>query len=260
MGRCVLEMAVRTDGVDVVCGLVPDHSQEAGRVVRISDRDIPYHDRLDEPVDVLIDVSLPQGTMKWLEVCERREIPLVAGVTGLDQAHQRRIREAAHQIPVVWAPNFSVGLAAILSVLGPLVRQLGEGFDVEIVEAHHREKVDSPSGTALSIVEAIRAARGGGEDGVVFGRRGKVGPRPAGEIAVHAVRMGDVVGQHEIYFSGAGETVTLKHEAHSREAFAAGALRAARWIVRRGAGFYGMADVLGMAGPEPGRKEPDPGF
>jgi|CXWL01.1.fsa_nt_gi 4-hydroxy-tetrahydrodipicolinate reductase len=253
MGRCVLDLAEQTADIEIVCGLVAPLGPEIGQFIHVGSRRIPLTDQLDAECDVLLDVSMPLGTTAWLNFCEHRDIPLVIGVTGHSENQMTRIREAAHQIPIVFAANFSIGLNAILDMLQPLVRRLGDGFDVEIVETHHRNKVDAPSGTALAIVEELQRAcepRDDQKPSVVFGRHGKVGPRSDQEIAVHAVRMGDMVGQHEIHLSGPGETITIKHTAHSRDAFAAGALRAAQWIVRQGAGFYTMRDVLKHANAE----------
>lgn len=261
MGRTVLELAAKTADMEVVCGLVAPSSPEDGRVLPFGDRTIPLSEKLNVECDVLLDVSMPAGTAAWLKFCEHRDIPMVIGVTGHSENQMTRIREAAHQIPIIFAANFSVGLNAILDILQPLVRRLGDGFDVEIVETHHRDKVDAPSGTALTLIEEIQRGRGSGvgqQSGVIFGRQGKVGPRVQGQIAVHAVRMGEVVGQHEIHFSGPGETISIKHQAHSREAFAAGALRAAQWIVQQGAGFYSMRDVLAVdPALQPGPRVPE---
>lgn len=263
MGQSVLAAAARFSDLEIVCGLVPRKSSDVGTHLDHGTRRIPLTDQLTVECDVLLDVSTTEGTAAWLAHCERHDIPMVIGVTGHSQAQLKRIKEAAHLIPIVFASNFSVGLNAVLEILAPLANTLGEGFDVEIVETHHRNKVDAPSGTALAIVDQLRhVQKVGSEDlSVIGGRQGTVGPRPAGEIAIHAVRMGDVVGQHEIHFSGFGETVTIRHTAHSREAFASGALRAAMWLVGKGAGFYSMSDVLAVEStPEPGVREADPGF
>ena len=166
------------------------------------------------------------------------------------------------QIPgyaIVKAANFSIGMQALLNVVGRVAVELGEEYDVEIVETHHRHKIDAPSGTALTIVAEIQKALNPSREreradpvasplvggaGLVFGRQGTVGERPKGQIGVHAVRMGDIVGQHEIHFSGPGETITIRHTAQSRETFAAGALRAAAWVIGKPPGLYSMRDVL----------------
>lgn len=243
MGRAIAALAAASDDIEIVCGLVPPLSPQVGSSLSFGEIQIPLRDRLDVECDVLVDVSVPLGTMAWVAFCEHREIPMVIGVTGHSENQLTRIKEAAHLIPLLLAPNFSVGINVLMGLLGRLSAQLGEGYDIEIVEAHHRGKIDSPSGTALRIFTELQRAAG---DGLhpVHGRQGSTGPRKSNEIGIHAVRMGDVVGQHEINFSGPGETVTLRHVAHSRDAFAAGALRAARWIVGKGAGFFSMHDVL----------------
>jgi 4-hydroxy-tetrahydrodipicolinate reductase len=213
----------------------------------------------------VIDFTDAAGTMEWLKTCETRRLPMLIGATGHDEAQLARIAQVARSIPIVKAANFSVGMQVVSNVLGRIANELGNEYDVEIVETHHRHKIDAPSGTAKAMVEQIVAAwpirtrsasdgpgvdplagaRGSDSTSIVFGRHGKVGERPKGEIGVHAVRMGDVVGQHEIHFSGPGETITIRHTAHSRETFAAGALRAAAWIIGKPPGLYSMRNVLG---------------
>lgn len=247
MGRCVLELAARDPRFEV-----------AAAIDRSAQRTLPT-------CDVVIDFTDSAGTMQWLEACEARRIPMVIGATGHDEAQLSRIAQVARSIPIIKVANFSVGMQVVLNILGRIANELGNEYDVEIVETHHRYKTDAPSGTAKAMVEQIVAARsvrtrsardGPGEDPlagargsdsppIVFGRCGKLGERPEGEIGVHAVRMGDVVGQHEIHFSGPGETITIRHTAHSRETFAAGALRAAAWIIGKPPGLYSMRNVLG---------------
>ena len=281
MGRCVLELADRDDRFEIAAALTKDtavgwHGQaQLGRgiqgerlsnarpdkldratlpTVRVGDRDVVVTETLDTPCDVLIDFTVADGTMAWLEVCRQRGIPMVIGATGHDDQQLSRIHEAAQAIPILKAANFSVGTQAILSILGRLATELGEAYDIEIVEAHHRDKLDAPSGTALALVDELAAAVGrmagagpGSESpsSVVFGRHGRTGERPAGQIGVHAMRMGDVVSQHEIHFGGPGETVTVSHVAHSYETFAAGALHAAAWLIGKQPGLYTMRDVIG---------------
>ena len=192
---------------------------------------------------MLIDFSVAGATSQWLEVCKGRSVPMVIGSTGHTDAQLTEIKLAATEIPILKASNFSVGIQTVLGMLSRIKAELGNTYDVEIIETHHRHKVDAPSGTALAMLDEL----GAGADGpieVVFGREGNVGRRPVGQIGVHSVRLGEIVGQHEIHFSGPGETVTIRHTAHSREAFAGGALRAAHWIMGRSARLYTMADVL----------------
>ena len=249
MGRCVVELASADARFEVVA------KRERG-------------DRATLPAcDVLVDFTDAGGTAEWLEVCRQRHMAMVIGATGHEEVLQRRIVDAASIIPIVKAANFSVGVNTILKLIGKLATELGSGYDIEIVETHHRNKADAPSGTALALADALRkpsrdrrgdqggsvvpkapATSGGlgqGEGpGLIHGRQGKTGIRPVGEIGIHAVRMGDVVGQHEVHFSGTGETVTIKHVAQSRTMFAVGALRAAEWVVGKPAGLYGMGNVI----------------
>jgi len=229
MGRCVVELASSDARFEVVAKL------ERG-------------DRVELPkCDVLVDFTDAGGTGKWLEICRERRVAMVIGATGHNEALERRIIEAATVIPIVQAANFSVGVNTILRWVGKLAADLGTGYDIEIVETHHRNKLDAPSGTALSLADALRKPsrdRVEAGSGLVFGRQGKTGVRPVGEIGIHAVRMGEVVGQHEVHFSGPGETITIKHVAESRTMFAVGALRAAEWVSGRPPKLYGMRDVI----------------
>ncbi len=251
MGRCILELASEDDRFEIAAVLIKAPSASTGSkipsatMLRVGDKNMVIAETLDDPCDVLIDFTIADGTMAWLEVCTQRGIAMVIGATGHDDRQLLRIREASRTIPILKAANFSVGIQALLNIVGRLAGELGESYDVEIVEAHHRHKVDAPSGTALTIVNEIAAATGRAPGGdVVFGRYGMTGERPTGQIGVHAVRMGDIISHHEVHFSGPGETLTLHHTAHSRAGFAAGALRAAAWIIRRQPGLYTMRDVM----------------
>ena len=244
MGRCVLEMAAGDERFTITAALTSGQSSRAGSTLAVADRNVAITRQLDAACDVLVDFSLPSGTMDWLEACERRTIPMVIGVTGHQEHQLRRIHEASRAIPIVHAANFSPGIQAILGLVGPLSQSLGQAYDVEIVEAHHRDKIDAPSGTALVLAETIAATQGrASEQEIIFGRQGRVGPRPPGQIGVHSVRMGDLVSQHDVHFAGPGETITVRHVVHSRAPFAAGALRAAAWIVSKPPGLYTASDV-----------------
>ncbi len=245
MGRAVLGFAAGQDGVRVTAALVSDEDRVRFGTVRAGDADIPAATSLTDPCDVLIDFTTASGTMTWLKVCRARRIPMVIGATGHTEEQVAAIASAAHEIPIVKASNLSVGMQTMRAHIGAIVQQLGRDYDVEIVETHHRYKVDAPSGTALSLVDDIAHALNRTRDDVIFGRSGRTGERPRGQIGVHALRMGEVVGRHEIHISGPGETLSIIHTAHSRKTFAAGALRAAAWVVRRAPGLYAMKDVLG---------------
>lgn len=199
-----------------------------------------------EAAAVVIDFSVPGAVGEHARICAEAGTPLVVGTTGLTDADEAALEAAAQTIAVVQAPNMSVGVNVLLQAVADLARTL-EGYDIEITETHHRAKVDAPSGTALRLAEAAAEGRGWDAKAVsVYGREGQVGPRPAEQIGVMTLRAGDVVGDHTVMFAGAGERIEVTHRAHSRRTFAAGALRAARWVAGREAGRYTMRDVLGL--------------
>ncbi len=246
IGRVTLEAAVTDKRFELVAALTCEDDPLRGHRVRMGAHDVAIVAHMGKPCDVLIDFSNADGTMSWLDVCRHHGIAMVVGTTGHDDAQLNLLRVAAKDIPIVKAPNCSTGVAALLSLVGKLAETLGEDYDVEIVETHHRNKEDAPSGTALALQDVLtRMSENKSTHDVVFGRTGKTGVRPRGQVGIHAVRMGDIVGRHEVHFSGCGETITLRHEAHSRQTFAAGALRAAAWIAGKSPGWFTMADVLG---------------
>jgi len=245
MGRMILELASRDERFTVSAALAAPGCAPPGTEVRVDGRHIPVVESLDAECDVLIDFTTADGTIAWLDQCRSRGLPMLIGATGHNEEQVAQIRAASATLPIVKAGNCSIGVQAMVNALGRLAAELGEDYDVEIVETHHRYKIDAPSGTALMLVERIARATGRSRADAVFGREGKIGERPKGQIGVHAVRMGDIVGRHEVHFSGPGETITITHSAQSRETFAAGALRAAAWLVGRPPGMYSMRDVLG---------------
>ncbi|MBV9127223.1 MAG: 4-hydroxy-tetrahydrodipicolinate reductase [Verrucomicrobia bacterium] len=213
--------------------------------------------RGDDPADaaaantdaVFIDFSLPDATPAVLRAARALRRPLVLGTTGHDAAARSEIAETAETVPIVFAANFSVGVNTLFWLTRKAAEILGADFDLEVVEVHHRLKKDAPSGTARRLAEILAAARGlSVENDLRHGRAGLVGQRPPGEIGIHAVRGGDVVGEHTVFFAGLGERLELTHRATNRETFAAGALRAARWLRApdRAPGLYDMEDVLGL--------------
>lgn len=200
-------------------------------------------------VDVVIDFSAPAATLALLRECAKTKTPAVIGTTGLDAAVHLAVKELALTTPVVVAANMSPGVAVLLHLVREATVRLGLDYDVEIVETHHRRKVDAPSGTALRLAEEVAAARELSlVDAARHGRHGSVGARTATEIGIHAVRAGDVVGDHTVILAGSEERIELTHKAHSRDLFARGAVRAARWLVGRAPGVYDMSDVLGIRG------------
>ena len=197
---------------------------------------------------VAVDFTLPTATEANLRASVESGSALVIGTTGLEERQLKAMERAAHEIPIVYARNMSVGVNVFMSLVARAAKALGDGYDVEILEAHHRHKVDAPSGTALALGEQIAAARGRPlADLAVYAREGRVGPRVPGTIGFSVIRGGSIVGEHTVRFIGAEEQVELAHVAQDRKTFARGALRAARWAAGRAPGLYSMADVLDLA-------------
>jgi 4-hydroxy-tetrahydrodipicolinate reductase len=199
------------------------------------------------PSPVAIDFSVPAGTRAALAACRDARCALVVGTTGLTEDDHRALDTAAADIPVLQAANMSLGVNLLLALVGQVAAKLGDDYDIEIVEAHHRFKQDAPSGTALALAEAICAATGKTiADDTVHGRCGPATQRRRGEIGMHAMRLGDVVGRHTFHYAALGEEIQIGHIASTRDVFARGALRAAAWLAGRPAGRYTMRDVLGL--------------
>jgi 4-hydroxy-tetrahydrodipicolinate reductase len=199
------------------------------------------------PGAVVIDFTSPQASLNALELIKKAGAAHVLCTTGLSEAQKAVVSEASKSTPIVFSPNMSMGVIVMFRVAEMVAKVLGDDFDVEIVEAHHNQKKDSPSGTALGFAEAV--ARGHAVDlksKAVYGREGLVGARKRGEIGIHAVRGGDIVGDHTVLFAGDGERIELKHMAHSRMTFAQGAVKAALFLAGKGPGLYTMFDVLGL--------------
>ena len=190
--------------------------------------------------DVLVDFTRPEGTLAHL----RHARAMVIGTTGFSATQKKQIEDASRRIPIVMAANFAVGVNAVYKLAETAARILGDSYDVEIIEAHHRHKVDAPSGTALKIGEVVSGVLKTTD--FVHGRHGDTGERPARQIGYHAIRGGDIVGEHTVLFAGAGERVEITVRSQSRMTYAAGALRAAKWLKGKPAGLYDMFDVLGL--------------
>lgn len=200
-----------------------------------------------EGCNALIDFTRPEATLKHLELCRERGVNVVIGTTGFTAEQKALIADASRDIGVVFAPNMSVGVNLCLKLLDMAARVLNEGYDIEVLEAHHRHKIDSPSGTALRMGEVVADALGRDlADCAVYGREGVTGERSPSTIGFATVRGGDIVGDHTVLFAGTGERVEITHKASSRATFALGALRAARFLSRSGKGLYDMQDVLGL--------------
>lgn len=198
--------------------------------------------------DVLVDFTRPEASMKYLESCQQANVKLVIGTTGFSESEKASIEEAAKKIGIVFAPNMSVGVTLLINLVEQAARVLNEGYDIEVVEMHHRHKVDAPSGTALRLGEA--AAKGidkALKDCAVYAREGVTGEREVGTIGFATMRGGDVVGDHTVVLAGVGERVELTHKASSRATFAQGALRAAKFLTDKQTGLFDMRDVLGFS-------------
>jgi 4-hydroxy-tetrahydrodipicolinate reductase len=245
MGREVVRAVLGDGSFELVGGVIEPSSDEAGADlgelcgmgrVGVAATEVP-----PENVEALIEFTTPQATVEHLSY--RR--PVVIGTTGLSEAQLTRVEAAARSVPVVLAPNMSVGVGLVREVVRELSEKLDPSYDIEVVETHHRNKVDAPSGTALLLAWAAAEGRGRDLDEVaVYGREGRA-PRKEGEIGVHALRGGAVVGEHRVTFYGPGEEVEVVHRALSRRTFAAGALEAARFVATADPGLYSMRDVLG---------------
>jgi 4-hydroxy-tetrahydrodipicolinate reductase len=223
---------------------------DAGELCGLGRLGVPISDdpvRALERVDVLVDFTRPDASLSYLEACRQTGRKMVIGTTGFDDAGKRRIAAAARDTAIVFAPNMSVGVNLCFRLLDIAARVLGDDVDVEIVEAHHRHKVDAPSGTALRMGEVVAAALGRDlADVAVYGRQGVTGERPSRSIGFATLRGGDIVGDHTVLFAGDGERVEITHKASSRMNFARGALRAAQWLTGRPVGLFDMQDVLGL--------------
>jgi 4-hydroxy-tetrahydrodipicolinate reductase len=200
-----------------------------------------------EKARVLIDFTRPEGTMAHLQVCQALGVGMVIGTTGFTEAQKAHISEAAKHIPIMMAPNMSVGVNVTLKLLEMAAKALATGYDIEIVEAHHRHKVDAPSGTALKMGEVIASALGRDlKDCAVYAREGVTGERDPSSIGFATIRGGDIVGDHTVLFAGTGERIEISHKSSSRATYAQGSLRAVRYLATRSSGLYDMFDVLGL--------------
>ena len=192
-----------------------------------------------------IDFTTPEATLNLISLAKKTKTPVVVGTTGFSKSDRRKIENASKTMPILVAPNMSVGANLIFALASQAASLLGEDYDVEITEAHHRHKKDAPSGTARRLAEVIALARGWNLDQVaVYGRHGITGKRPRRQIGIHVIRAGEIIGEHSVIFSGPGETVEIRHHAGSRDAFAEGALVAAQFLVKKRKGLYNMQHVL----------------
>lgn len=252
MGGRLIHAVCEAEGLEL-SGAVerPGHPQtgmDAGLVAGVGELGVAISDDLSatmENADVLIDFTFPEVTLNNLEICSKLGKMIVSGSTGFTPEQKARVQEYAKEIPVVMAPNMSVGVNACFKLLKEAAKILGDDFDVEVVELHHNKKKDSPSGTAVRMGEVVAETLGRDYDKVAnYHREGMCGERSKDEIGMQTVRGGDIVGEHTVYFIGMGERIEISHRAMSRDMFARGAARACQWLTDKGAGLYDMQDVL----------------
>ncbi len=255
MGRTLIEaIAMAGDGLKLAAAIERPESSllgaDAGELAGLGSNGIALVGSLEEvigDIDVLIDFTVPAATLANAALCAREGIALVIGTTGFTADEQARLEAAAAVTPVCKASNFSTGVNLCFKLLDMAARVLGDEVDIEVYEAHHRHKIDAPSGTALSMGEVVASALGRDLSRVaVYGREGQTGPRDRETIGFATVRAGDIVGDHTVTFAAEGERVEITHKASSRMSFARGAVRAAGWLAGRDAGLYDMQDVLGL--------------
>lgn len=254
MGRRICALTSEYEGITLAGAFeMPSHKEigaDAGELAGIGSAGVKLAPGINDVLggsDVVIDFTAPEATLANLEAVAKAGKAMVIGTTGIDKAGQAKIAELARKVPVVYAGNMSLGINLLTSIVADIARSLGADYDVEVVEAHHKMKKDSPSGTALMLAKAAADALGRDldKDGV-FERHGIIGERKKNEIGVQTIRGGDVVGEHTVMFLGMGERIEVTHRVSNRDTFARGALKAALWLSGKPAGLYNMQDVLGI--------------
>jgi 4-hydroxy-tetrahydrodipicolinate reductase len=246
MGQRLCALAMADDRLDLIEAFEsPDHPA-LGQPAAGADGPA-ITDRFEARADVLIDFTTPAATTRLLQTCLEHRRAMIIGTTGMGEDLEKAIDQAAATIPIVQAPNFSLVVTVLNKLAGEAARMLGDSYDIEITEAHHRFKKDAPSGTAIGLARTICDATGRNfDDDVVFERHGDHEPRKPRQIAVQAIRLGDVVGEHTVHLATMGERMALQHIGTSRDSYATGALHAVRWAINQPPGRYTMADVLGL--------------
>ena len=255
MGRMLIEAVQNNPQTTLKAAIERQGSSlvgaDAGEVAAIGHLNVQIVDDLAaaiDDIDVLIDFSLPDATEKNMQVCAEHNVAMVIGTTGFNEQQEQVLAKASEKITIVYAGNYSTGVNLSLKLLGMAAKAFGNDADVEIIEAHHKHKIDAPSGTAYMMAEAVAEARGQNlKDVAIYGREGQTGERESGTIGIHAVRGGEIVGDHTVMFIADGEVVEITHRARARMTFAAGAVRAATWVVEQEVGQYNMQDVLGLS-------------
>ncbi|WP_298736783.1 4-hydroxy-tetrahydrodipicolinate reductase [uncultured Psychrobacter sp.] len=254
MGRMLIEAVQDNPQTSLSAAIEREGSSligaDAGEVAAIERLNIKIVDDLVsviDDIDVLIDFSLPDATEQNMQTCAEHKVAMVIGTTGFNEQQEQVLTEASKHIPIVYAGNYSTGVNLSLKLLGMAAKAFGNEADVEVIEAHHKHKIDAPSGTAYMMAQAVAEARGQNlKEVAVYGREGQTGERESGTIGIHAVRGGEIVGDHTVMFIADGEVVEITHRARARMTFAAGAVRATTWVIQQKAGQYNMQDVLGL--------------
>lgn len=255
MGRCLIQAVEQTEGLELSAAIDRADSSligaDAGEVAGVGKLGIAISSDIElatKDSDIIIDFTLPEVTMALLPACVANQCRPVIGTTGFDAEQKQAIEDASKQVATILAPNMSVGVNLSLKLLDIAARVLGDDVDIEIVEAHHRHKVDAPSGTALRMGEVVADALGRDlKQCAVYGREGRTGERDRNTIGFATVRAGDIVGDHTVMFAAEGERVEITHKASSRMTFAFGAMRASSWLMQKQNGLFDMQDVLGLS-------------
>jgi 4-hydroxy-tetrahydrodipicolinate reductase len=251
MGRRIISAALDSARFDIIAALektgCPDIGKDAGELACGKSISLKIADSWPAGADVAIDFSQPAAADDTISRCVDKKIALVLGTTGLTPQQHEKIKAASAKIPVLYSTNTSLGMNVLFALVGKLASMLGEDYDIEIVEQHHRFKKDAPSGSAITLAENICKATGSNfSDTVIFGRHGKDALRKKGQLAIHSVRAGDITGVHSVIFGTTGETISLNHTANNPDCFAKGACLAAAWLVGKKPALYSMADVLNI--------------
>ncbi len=254
MGRMLIEAVHLNPQTSLAAAIERSGSSllgvDAGELIGLAKNGIMLSDDLAaklDGLDVLIDFSLPEATESNIQQCAAHQVAMVIGTTGLTERQEQLLLKASQSIPIVYAGNYSTGVNVSLKLIEMAARAFGETADIEVIEAHHKHKIDAPSGTAYMMANAAASARGQDLKQVaVYGREGQTGARKAGSIGIHAIRGGEIIGDHSVMFIADGEIVEIKHHAQERMTFAAGAVRAAVWVNNQPTGQYNMQDVLGL--------------
>lgn len=255
MGRMLIEAVQDNPNTTLSAAIERQGSSlvgaDAGEVAAMGILEVKVVDDLVaviDNIDVLIDFSLPDATEQNMQTCAEHKVAMVIGTTGFNEQQEQVLFEASKHIPIVYAGNYSTGVNLSLKLLAMAAKAFGNDADIEIIEAHHKHKIDAPSGTAYMMAEAVAEARGQNlKEVAIYGREGQTGERKKGTIGIHAVRGGEIVGDHTVMFIADGEVVEITHRARARMTFAAGAVRAATWIIQQDQGQYNMQDVLGLS-------------